>query len=190
MEGGPCIAKVVDDDAEGGTRECGRSVSSCWYGKGKLYCASHRTAWNKSKAQADDAEEPSYLDDMTEVIGTRYCEPSKMKPAEKYNSIKKTSLQFCVQGTFIPEKAMNAAPPTRAGRQWMSLWPRSAARISNISRQNTSRSFRRASSATQSASRRLHSSLVNEPCFCIQMYDNCITIVNKFGVSLCTLVFE
>ena len=38
VEGGPCIAKVVDD-AEGGTRECGRSVSSCWYGKGKLYCA-------------------------------------------------------------------------------------------------------------------------------------------------------
>jgi hypothetical protein len=91
--GGPCIAKVVDDDAEGGTRECGRSVSSCWYVKGKLYCASHRTAWNKSKALADDAEEPSYLDDMTEVIGTRYCEPSKMKPAEKYNSIKKTSLK-------------------------------------------------------------------------------------------------
>jgi hypothetical protein len=101
VKGGPCIAKVVDDAAEGVTRECGRCVSSCWYGKGKLYCASHRTAWNKSKAQADDAEEPSYLDDMTEIIGTRYCEPSKMKLAEKYNSIKKTSL--CVQGTFIPE---------------------------------------------------------------------------------------
>lgn len=113
VEGGPCIAKVVDDDAEGGTRECGRSVSSCWYGKGKLYCASHRTAWNKSKAQADDAEEPSYLDDMTEVIGTRYCEPSKMKPAEKYNSIKKTSLQFCVQGTFIPEGYERGTTDTR-----------------------------------------------------------------------------
>ena len=113
VEGGPCIAKVVDDDAEGGTRECGRSVSSCWYGKGKLYCASHRTAWNKSKAQADDAEEPSYLDDMIEVIGTRYCEPSKMKPAEKYNSIKKTSLQFCVQGTFIPEGYERGTTDTR-----------------------------------------------------------------------------
>ena len=113
VEGGPCIAKVVDDDAEGGTRECGRSVSSCWYGKGKLYCASHRTAWNKSKAQADDAEEPSYLDDMIEVIGTRYCEPSKIKPAGKYNSIKKTSLQFCVQGTFIPEGYERGTTDTR-----------------------------------------------------------------------------
>jgi hypothetical protein len=32
--------------------------------------------------------------------------------------------------------------------------------------------------------------LRNAPCFCIQMYDTCLTIVNKFGVSLCTLVFE
>ena len=74
-------------------------------GMARASCIVHLTAlrWNKSKAQADDAEEPNYLDDMTEVIGTRYCEPSKMKPAEKYNSIKRTSLQFCVQGTFIPE---------------------------------------------------------------------------------------
>jgi hypothetical protein len=50
---------------------------------------------------------------MTEVIGTRYCEPSKMKPAEKYNSIKKTSLQFCVQGTFIPEGYERGTTNTR-----------------------------------------------------------------------------
>ena len=54
LPGGPCKAMVVDDD--GDEEECGVCISSCWYGKGKTFCASHRAAWQKSKAQAEDAD--------------------------------------------------------------------------------------------------------------------------------------
>ena len=101
LPGGPCKAMVVDDD--GDEEECGVCISSCWYGKGKTFCASHRAAWQKSKAQAEDAEEPSYVSEADEVLGARYCEPSMMKAPERFNDVKKTALQLCVQGTFIPD---------------------------------------------------------------------------------------
>ena len=34
------------------------------------------------------------------MLGTRYCEPSRMKPKQRRNEVKKDTLQFCVQGTF------------------------------------------------------------------------------------------
>ena len=115
LPGGPCIAMVINDDDE--EEQCGVCTSSCWYGKGKTFCASHRAAWNKSKAQADDAEEPSYISEMDDVLGARYCEPSKMKPAERFNDVKKTVLQLCVQGTFIPDGYTRGTTDTR----WQSI---------------------------------------------------------------------
>ena len=68
LPGGPCIAMVVNDDG-GEEEECGVCTSSYWYGKGKTFCASHRAAWNKSKAQVDDAADPSYISEMDDVLG-------------------------------------------------------------------------------------------------------------------------
>ena len=115
LPGGPCIAMVCDDD--GDEEQCGACVSSFWYGKGKTFCAAHRAAWQKSKAQAEDAEEPSYVSEADEVVGARYCEPSMMKPAERFNDVKKTALQLCVQGTFIPDGYERGTIDTR----WQSM---------------------------------------------------------------------
>ena len=86
-------------------------------GQDYTFCAAHRAAWNKSKAEAEDAEEPSYISEMDEVLGARYCEPSKMKPAERFNDVKKTVLQLCVQGTFIPDGYERGTTDTR----WQSV---------------------------------------------------------------------
>ena len=115
MPGGPCEAMVIGDD--GDEEQCNVCISSCWYGKGKTFCAAHRAAWQKSKAQVDDAEEPSYISEMDDVLGARYCEPSKMKPAERYNDVKKSTLQLCVQGTFVPEGYERGCVDTR----WQSI---------------------------------------------------------------------
>ena len=40
---------------------------------------------------------------MDELLRTRYCDPSKMGPDDKFNDVKKNTLQFCVQGTFKAE---------------------------------------------------------------------------------------
>ena len=86
---------------------CAFPHSSFWYGKGKTFCAAHRTAWQKSKAQAEDAEVPSYVSEADdEVLGARYCEPSMMMAPERFNEVKKTALHLCVQGTFIPERRL------------------------------------------------------------------------------------
>ena len=98
---GPCIALV--DDGEGGQCQCGTTESSCWYGPGKIFCASHRAAWNrwkKQEAAAEQEEAPSALAEAEEVLGTRYCEPADMKWYERYNDVEKHSLEFCVQGDF------------------------------------------------------------------------------------------
>ena len=43
------------------------------------------------------------ITEMDEVLGARFCEPSKMKAPAKYNAINKDELQFCVQGKFKVE---------------------------------------------------------------------------------------
>lgn len=118
--GGPCIAMVFDDD--GDEVQCGVCISSFWYGKGKTFCASHRTAWKKSTAEAEEAEEPSYVSEVDVVVGARYCEPSKMKAAERFNDIKINALQLCVQGTFVPEGYQRGCTDTR----WQSIQELSA----------------------------------------------------------------
>ena len=90
---------VVGDD--GDEEQCGACVSSFWYGKGKTFCAAHRAAWNKSKAEAEDAEEPSYISEMDEVLGARYCEPSKMKPRAIQRLQKDRAAALCT-GHFHP----------------------------------------------------------------------------------------
>ena len=127
----------------------------------------------------EDAEEPSYIDEADEVLGTQYCEPNIMKPAKKFNDVKKSALQLCVLGTFIPEGYQCGSTDAH----WQSI-EELVASISpedfdQLGRQTTSRSFRRASSATQSASRRPHSLLVSELHICIHLYDNCMAIVYK-----------
>lgn len=115
--GGPCQAVVDEDGAI-----CGHEgLSSTWYGKrGHQFCGSHRAAWMRWRASNDDAEEgedPSYLTEMESLLGVRYCEPSMMKDAEKFNDVKKNALQFCVQGTFTPEGYQRGRIDTR----WQTL---------------------------------------------------------------------
>ena len=120
--GGPCQAPLRD--AEGNEDGiCGHEgESSTWYGKRPhQFCGSHRAAWEKWKREAFDAvdaeEEPTYLTQMEAMLGARYCEPSKMKNPEKYNTVKKDVLQYLVQGTFTPDGYARGQTDTR----WQSL---------------------------------------------------------------------
>ena len=63
--------------------------------------------------EEQEAETPRYLTELDEVLGTRFCDPSKMKPDEKFNDVKKNSLQFCVQGTFTAEGYARGLTDTR-----------------------------------------------------------------------------
>ena len=99
--GGPCQAPM--DDNEGGI--CGyEGLSSTWYGRrGNQFCGSHRAAWLKwrrDEGNYDDHEDPSCLTSIGEILGARYCEPSKMATPAKYNDVSKNCLEFCVQGIF------------------------------------------------------------------------------------------
>ena len=97
--GGPC--QGPGGDGEGSI--CGVTESTCWYGKrGHQFCSSHRAAWNhwKKSGAVEDDEEPSALTEIDTLLGTRYCEPSKMKPKERRNEVSMSVLQFNVQGTF------------------------------------------------------------------------------------------
>ena len=121
-DGGRCIA-VVEEDSDGEEQQCGVTTSTSWYGKrGFQFCASHRAAWNhwkadQSAAKEDDGEEPNYLTSMVDLVGTRFCEPSKMAKPARYNDIKKSALQFCVQGEFTCEGYARGETDTR----WQSL---------------------------------------------------------------------
>ena len=116
--GEPCQAP--DDDNEDGI--CGfEGVCSTWYGKaGHQFCSSHRAAWTRWRKEGytdADVEQPSYLTSMEDLLGTRFCEPSKMDAPARYNDIDKTELEFCVQGTFTVEGYVKGATDTR----WQSL---------------------------------------------------------------------
>ena len=54
---------------------------------------------------------------MDELLGTRYCDPSKMGPDDKMNDVKKSELHFCVQGTFKAEGYRRGPTDVR----WQSL---------------------------------------------------------------------
>ena len=71
------------------------------------------------KAQAEDAEQPSYVSEADEVLGARYREPSMMKAPERFNDVKKTALQLCVQGTFIPDGYERGTIDTRNCIQYL-----------------------------------------------------------------------
>ena len=120
--GGPCKAWVdgEEDGEEGG--ECGKTWSSQWYGKrGHQFCSSHRAAWqhwrNESGAGKDGDEQPSNLTEMSDLLGTRFCEPSVMEWPDRYNDIKKNALQYCVQGTYAVEGYAKGHDDTR----WQTL---------------------------------------------------------------------
>ena len=57
------------------------------------------------------------LTDLHELLGSRFCDPSKMKPDERLNDVKKNSLQYCVQGTFTAEGYARGVMDTR----WQTL---------------------------------------------------------------------
>ena len=40
------------------------------------------------------------MTEIDELLGTRYCEPTKMKPKERRNQVLMNALQYNVQGTF------------------------------------------------------------------------------------------
>ena len=118
--GGPCQAP--DEDNENGI--CGFEGECCtWYGKaGHQFCSSHRAAWYHWKQReeggaAADGEPQRYLTQMDELLGTRYCDPTKMGSDDKFNDIKKSTLQFCVQGTFKAEGYTRGPTDVR----WQSL---------------------------------------------------------------------
>ena len=95
--GGPCIAIVE------GEQQCGATESSWWYGAGSnKFCARHRTAWKKWRLGETDEphEPPSNLAEVHEMLGSRFCEPSNMAWYERYNEVAKSSMDYCVQGTF------------------------------------------------------------------------------------------
>ena len=35
-----------------------------------------------------------------ELLGTRHCEPTRMNRKQRRNTVEKSTLQYCVQGTF------------------------------------------------------------------------------------------
>jgi len=100
-ERGPCQGP---GDAPGTL--CGQTWSTCWYGaarKGIHFCSHHRRAFEASKqngAATEEAEDATELAQVDELLGTRYCEPSRMQPKQRRNTVGKSTLQYCVQGTF------------------------------------------------------------------------------------------
>ena len=101
---------------------CGyEGQSSTWYGKrGHQFCGSHRAAWLHWRASGagEESEEPQrYLTEMDELLGARYCDPDKMSTDDKFNDVKKSTLHFCVQGTFKAEGYKRGPTDVR----WQSL---------------------------------------------------------------------
>ena len=104
---GPCQAALEGGDL------CGLEWSSCWYGaarKGVHFCAKHRSAWQAFKAAqrngaaaAAEAEEETVLHEADYFLGTRYCEPSRMKAKQRRNKVETSTLEYCVQGNFACE---------------------------------------------------------------------------------------
>ena len=99
---GPCQGPGEED----GTL-CGETLSTFWYGKsrqGVHFCSNHRAAWEQFKLNgtAEKADETTALTMVDELLGTRYCEPSRMARKQRRNKVEKgaSTLQFCVQGTF------------------------------------------------------------------------------------------
>ena len=96
---------------------CGQTLSSCWYGaarEGIHFCSSHRAAWKDFKrngAATEQSEEATVLTVVDELLGTRYCEPSRMKPKQRRNTVLKSTLQYCVQGTFNCEDGDERGEP-------------------------------------------------------------------------------
>ena len=84
---------------------CGEMMSSCWYGQGKLgvhFCSNHRAAWEdfRRNGATEKADEATTLTEVDELLGSWYCEPSRMERTWRRNEVGKSTLQFCVQGTF------------------------------------------------------------------------------------------
>ena len=104
---GPCQAALESGNL------CGAEWSSCWYGaarKGIHFCSSHRSAWQafvaakrNGAAAAAEAEEETVLHEVDYLLGTRYCEPSRMKAKQRRNKVEKSTMEFCVQGKFACE---------------------------------------------------------------------------------------
>ena len=118
--GGPCQAVDAEDNTL-----CGETWSTCWYGKTKKgvhFCSSHRGAWEQFKLNgtAEKADEATALTEVHDLLGTRYCEPSRMGRKQRRNEVGKdaSSLQFCVQGTFnCAQDDERGEPDTR----WLTL---------------------------------------------------------------------
>ena len=117
---GPCQGPGEED----GTL-CGETLSTFWYGKsrqGVHFCSNHRAAWEQFKLNgtAEKADEATVLTEVDELLGTRYCEPSRMARKQRRNEVGKdaSSLQFCVQGTFnCAQDDERGEPDTR----WLTL---------------------------------------------------------------------
>ena len=90
---GPCQAALESGNL------CGVEWSTCWYGaarKGIHFCSLHRSAWQafvaakrNGAAAAAEAEEETVLHEVDYLLGTRYCEPSRMKAKQRRNKVEK-----------------------------------------------------------------------------------------------------
>ena len=118
-ERGPCQAPGEENGDI-----CGETWSSCWYGaarKGIHFCASHRAAWQDFKqngAATEQSEEATVLTVADELLGTRHCEPTRMNRKQRRNTVKKSTLQYCVQGTFNCEDGDERGEPDA---RWQTL---------------------------------------------------------------------
>ena len=120
--GGPCQAALES----GGL--CGVEMSTCWYGasrKGIHFCAKHRSAWKafeaakrNGAAAAAEAEEETVLFEVDSLLGTRYCEPSRMKAKQRRNKVENSTLEFCVQGKFACEVGDERG---EIGTRWLAM---------------------------------------------------------------------
>ena len=53
-----------------------------------------------------------------ELLGTRYCEPTRMNRKQRRNTVEKSTLQYCVQGTFNCEDGDERGEPDA---RWQTL---------------------------------------------------------------------
>ena len=89
---GPCQGPGAEDNTL-----CGETWSSCWYGKarqGVHFCSNHRAAWQQFRLNGatEEADEATVLTEVDELLGTRYCEPSRMQSKQRRNEVGKSAL--------------------------------------------------------------------------------------------------
>eukprot|EP00964_Phaeocystis_antarctica_P118794 scaffold82531_cov56-Phaeocystis_antarctica.AAC.1 len=67
--------------------------------------------FKQNGAAIEQSEEATVLTVADELLGTRYCEPTRMNRKQRWNTVEKSTLQYCVQGTFNCEDGDERGEP-------------------------------------------------------------------------------